>query len=86
MKIKKNQILFGLSVLFVAVLHFVISYLAAFAAGVGGSPTTKFIANVLTFPLSVLPPNSNLPLFPLWAVLSTMWGLAICYGIRRSGF
>jgi hypothetical protein len=85
MKNQKERILFGLSVLFVAAFHFVISFYLSFAAGIGADRTTKFIANVLTFPLQFIPANSNIPFFPVWGLLSLIWGWAICYGIKRSG-
>lgn len=76
---------FGLGVAAIAVLHFVTSFFVAFAAGIGSSQALKLAANILAFPLPLLPESFNPPdfvLWMLWAAISLVWGVAIAYGIR----
>lgn len=80
-----NKMAFAFSVLVVAAAHFVVSFFAAFAAGISEGWLLKAVANVLTFPLPLLPKEVELPgllnWLP-WAALSFCWGMGLCSLLR----
>ena len=81
----KTKILFAFPVLAIAVLHFVTSFFVAFAAGISESQPLKIAANILTFPLHLIPKGFDLPgllSWLPWAALSLCWGLGVCVLVR----
>ncbi len=71
----------------IAIVHFVSSFLLAFVAGTTGGWPMQLAANILVFPLSIIPEQFDLlpPLanWLLWVAVSLCWGVAIAALIRR---
>ncbi len=77
-----KRIGFALAVVGVAALHFVFSFVAAFAAGTTGG-FSRVLSHILLFPLSVLSgPDNAILVWGLWGGLSLLWGLGICLLLR----
>ncbi|HEX8549977.1 MAG TPA: hypothetical protein VF681_00340 [Abditibacteriaceae bacterium] len=83
---RSDKILFGLSVVGVAALHFLSSFVLLFMAGTTGGAFVKALALVLTFPFALFDGPDELSPFVFWCgwiVVSLAWGFAICSVIRR---
>lgn len=82
---KGNKMAFAVGVLGVAAAHFAVSFFVAFGAGISDSRPLTLAANVLTFPLSFVPKQFELPgmlnWLP-WVALSLGWGWGICSLLR----
>lgn len=73
---------FALAVTGVAGIHFVASFIAAFAGGIGGG-FARVLSHILLFPLSVIEGPTHVALgWGLWGVLSLLWGLGVCLLLR----
>jgi hypothetical protein len=87
MKITEKSMLFAFGVAAVAVLHFFLSFITSFSAGIGGGSGYVWASRILTFPLWLIPgdgsgDNSSLIGWLPLVVISLVWGYLICYGLR----
>ena len=80
--------MFTIATVGVAALHFAVSFVSGFIAGISPSSEVRFeriLFNILTFPLQFIPNTFELP-GPLtwlpWIALSLCWGLGSCVLIR----
>jgi hypothetical protein len=87
MKITQKSVLFALGFLAVAVIHFFLSFVTSFSAGIGGGPIYLWASRILTFPLWLIPSDGSggdsslIGWLPLVAI-SLIWSWVICFGLR----
>jgi hypothetical protein len=59
MKITQKSVLFALGFLAVAVIHFFLSFVTSFSAGIGGGPIYLWASRILTFSLWLIPSDGS---------------------------